>query len=373
MTLTSSVSMRCFQRLIALPLLLLVVACGGPPRGPRSADPFFSAAKKNEMAVTTGIDLFARGAPLADWQKAFQATPEDMELFEAFAYRQLLRNISDTTVEEALLRVDAARVNDPFVPFMQAYRMQLEAGRVREDQATRLEDFAASIRDELALAEQRDPDNAFYYYQEATFWFSKGDMPSAWSALDKGNSAKVYRHPFASPLPRELESLEDLPTLMGTNMGVYFQSTPRMFLVQVHGQFQKVGTAHASDAVASRRVLLAARRQLELIPFDLPSYQAAIGLNKTVWKQQKDAGYGGADAVLAALTAFDEPIKENVQASETAAREMKKGVDEPTLRYAAQMLAQTLTFRDATLSAHQRLLAAIDENLPDATSASPTG
>ncbi|MCG3151504.1 MAG: hypothetical protein GEEBNDBF_00777 [bacterium] len=346
-------------------LCAALTGCGGRPQS-TSPDALRRQAKQVSLPLSTTLDLFSRGAPLEDWQIAFQATPDDMELFEAFAYRQLLRGVADSNVEEALRRVAAARMDDPFVLFLQVYQMQQSALNVRADQKTRLETVAAYARDTLQKAQQRDPGNAFYPYMEATFWMVKGEMNNAWLALEQGNKATEFHHPCAAPLPRDLRKLEGLVQALGPHLGIYFQTTPRFFLTEFHKQLRSAGNSYGKDPVISHRILQAGRRQLEMLPFDLVAYQGALGLNKGLWEQQQQAGNAGAAEVLTALAAFEKPLKEVATATDQASRKLKSATEDPQLQYGAEMLALTLDFQANTASLHRALLNAIDQQLPAA-------
>lgn len=355
------------MRLVLLLIGALVLVAGAGCRRPQGTDPaaLMRQAQARNLPVTTAQDLFGRHASLEEWQTAFSGNPDDLELFEAYAFKQLLMGKADSTVREALDRCISIRVEDPYLRFLRAYRVELEILGTRQDQETRLQQSAVHIRDELAKAQELQPDNAFYAYQEASYWFAAGDPATGAAALRRGNAARHYRHPYGAPFPRELASLTDLVPALGGSLGLYFQTSPRTLTVTFYNALRQTGQQHAADLGVIVPVLEAAARQLTMEPFDTLSFSNALGLNKTLWEQAKQRGYGPADKVIAALGPLEELNKKETGAIAAIGRQLTARSAEAQLEYGATMLARTLDFERAVARPREVLFKAIKQALPE--------
>ncbi|MEO7994108.1 MAG: hypothetical protein ABI743_06885 [bacterium] len=346
-------------------LLLLLTGCGKAAAPLKTAEQYMAEAKKVDTPVTAAQDLFATNAPVEKWNEVFTADPGDLSNYEAFAYRQLLRGQGDTVVGEALTHAATLNKTDGWVNFLIVRRELLGLLHTKDDEEAARKTASDRIVESLAFCKEADGDNAFYDYQEAAFCGATGDLGGALRALQAGNSAPQFQHPFGPPFPRDLTDLDSLVGAMGPSFGVFFQTTPRTFMPEVHAQLRALATQYAKDPKLMAVILRAGQRQLSMTPFDLPSFSAALAFNKALWQ-----GYGQApehaaarDAVLEALAAFEKPFAEQASATEILSKRLRNAED-AQLAYGAAMLAATKQAEHDLAPLRKDLDEVITANLP---------
>ena len=365
-------SVRGTGRFLLALLLLLSTGCGKQTIA-GSTDPraIARAAKQVDKPVTTAQSLFVSNAPIEKWEDAFAADPGDTTLYEAFIYRELLTGNAGNKVEEALTTALTAKVDDPWLRFLHARQAWLTAQRSRQDQAVALKNAADKILADFKIAEDNDRDNAFYYYQEAAFQLTNQETGKALTALSKGNAAARYQHPFGVPFPPAMRSLDELVPGMGASFGGYFQTSPRFFLTDLSGQLKQFALQYASNDQFMAEVLRCARRQLVMEPFDMVSYQAALGLNRELWQEYGIGPHAAAaKAVITKVDAFNAPLKLYANQNDVIAKKLRTATDNPQLTFGAAMLAAMNKERKTLGPLEKDLLETIDANLPAASGVS---
>ncbi|HYE77317.1 MAG TPA: hypothetical protein VEI97_04955, partial [bacterium] len=334
-----------------------------------SEEQILGQAKKQIAKPSLARDLFEAPTTTSQWQEAFQQHGTDADLHEAYAYKELLSGRPEGNVEGALTRVRELRTGDPWAWFLTAKRAWLASTRTHSTQSTSMQEDADEVLRALARARELAPDNAFYAYQEGAFRTAIGDVGAALGAFEDGNKAPAYQHPFGVPLPRTLTSLEkDLLPALGDHLYVYFRTNPRMFLGEVNTALKSLAATKAADAGAMATILRAGARQLDMEPFDLPSFQGAVGLNKALWQQygQGDKS-AAAKPVLDALSAFDKPFQEFSDANDSLIRRLRGSDREGLVAYGAAALKINMDQAKALAPLRKTLTAAIQRSLPAET------
>lgn len=347
-------------------MIVMGAAASGCSKPPASEAQLLVKAKKHIAKPSVARDLFETAASDEQWQEAFKANGRDAELHEAYVYRELLNGRADGNVEGAVARVRELVTADPWVWYLTAKRAWVDSVTTAATEETALRENAQVATSGFDRAQELEPDNAFYQYQEGAFLVFAGDNGGALRAFKLGNDAKVYQHPFGAPLPRKITSLrEDLIETMGDHLYVYFRTNPRMFLGDVNNNLKSLAALMPKDEAAMATILRTGARQLEMEPFDPSSFQGAIGLNKSLWQQYAQTGHESeAKPVLDALNAFDKPFSEFAASTDQLIRRLKIGGPEGQVTYGVAALMMTMD-QEATLAPlREKLRGAIKAALP---------